>query len=96
MHDLTKIVIPKIMSKWQYVAEALRYDLEIIEAIELKKQGDPKTCCREFFRNWLTTNNGAKAGPKQWSTLMNILKEVDEIPTDAVDEIIAKVKQLDN
>ena len=96
MHDLTKIVIPKIMSKWQYVAEAFRYDLEIIEAIEVKKQGDPKTCCREFFRNWLTTNNGAKAGQKQWSTLINILKEVDEIPSDAVDEIIAKVKQLNN
>ena len=96
MFDLTKIVIPKIMSKWQYVAEALRYDLEIIQAIEVKKQGDPKACCREFFINWLTTNNGAKAGPKIWSTLLNILKEVDEIPTDAVDEIIAKVKQLNN
>ena len=96
MFDLTKIVIPKIMSKWQYVAEALRYDLEIIQAIKEKERGDPKACCREFFINWLTTNNGAKAGPKQWSTLINILKEVDEIPTDAVDEIIAKVKQLNN
>ena len=92
MFDLTKIVIPKIMTKWQYVAEALRYDLESIQAI--KEHRDPKTCCREFFIDWLTTNNGARAGPKVWSTLLNILREIDEISTETVEEITAKVKQL--
>ena len=40
------------------------------------------------------TNNGAKADPKVWSTLLHALKEVDEISADIKEDIIAKVKQL--
>ena len=40
------------------------------------------------------TNNGAKAGPKVWSTLLDTLKKVDEIATDVTENIIAKVKQM--
>ena len=94
MFDLTKIVIPKIMNQWEYIAEALRYDLAIIEAIKDKEREDPKKCCRKFFKDWLMTNNGAKAGPKVWSTLLNALKEVDEIASDITENIIANVKQL--
>ena len=94
MFDITKIVIPKIMNQWEYIAEALRYDLAIIEAIKVKEGRDPKKCCREFFKDWLMTNNGAKAGPKVWSTLLDTLKKVDEIASDITEDIIAKVKQL--
>ena len=94
MFHITKIVIPKIMNQWEYIAEALRYDLAIIEAIKVKEGKDPKKCCREFFKDWLMTNNGAKAGPKVWSTLLDTLKEVDEIASDITEDIIAKVKQL--
>ena len=94
MFDLTKIVIPKIMNEWEYIAEAFRYDLATIKAINEKGRGDPKKCCREFFKDWLMTNNGAKAGPKVWSTLLDTLKEVDEISTDIIEDITEKVKQL--
>ena len=94
MFDLTKIVIPKIMNKWEYIAEALRYDLATIDAIKDKERDDPKRCCRVFFKDWLTTNNGAKAGPKVWSTLLDTLKQVDEISADTTEDIIEKVKQL--
>ena len=94
MFDMTKIVIPKVMNQWEYIAEALRYDLAIIEAIKVKEGRDPKKCCREFFKDWLMTNNGAKAGPKVWSTLLDTLKEVDEIASDITEDIMAKVKQL--
>ena len=40
------------------------------------------------------TNNGAKAGPKVWSTLLDTLKEVDEIATDIVEDITEKVKGI--
>ena len=40
------------------------------------------------------TNNGAEAGPKVWSTLLDALKAVDEISTDITEDIIEKVKQL--
>ena len=94
MFDLTKIVIPKVLNDWQYIAEALRYDLATIKSIKEREGRDPKRCCREFFIDWLTTNNGAKAGPKVWSTLIEVLKEIDEIATDTIEDIIVKVKQL--
>ena len=94
MFDLTKIVIPKIMNEWEYIGEALRYDLATIKAIKDKQRADPKQCCREFFKDWLMTNNGAKAGPKVWSTLLDALKEVDEIAADIAEDIIEKVKKL--
>ena len=94
MFDLTKHVIPKIMNEWEYIAEAFRYDLAVIEAIKERERGNPKKCCREFFKDWLMTNNGAKAGAKVWSTLLNTLKEVDEISTDIIEDITEKVKQL--
>ena len=94
MFDLMKIVIPYIMNEWEYVAEALRYDLATIRAIKKIGHGDPKECCREFFKDWLTTNNGAKAGPKVWSTLFDTFKEVDDISIHITENIIAQVKQL--
>ena len=94
MRDLTKIVIPKIMNQWEYIAETLYYDLAVIEAIKEKEGKDPKKCCRQFFKDWLMTNNGAKAGPKVWSTLLDALKKVNEISADITKDIIAEVKQL--
>ena len=94
MFDLSKIVIPKIMNRWEYIADALYYDLPVIETIKEKKRGDPKECCRELFRNWLITNNGADAGPKVWSTLIDRLKQVDEIATDITKDIVVEVKRL--
>ena len=92
--DLTKIVIPRIMHEWEYIAEALHYDLTTIKEISDRGLADPKKCCREFFKDWLMSNNGAKAGPKVWSTLLDVLKEVDEISTDVTEDIIAEVKKL--
>ena len=94
MFDLTNIVIPKIMNKWEYVADALYYDLSIVEAIKMKEHENPRLCCREFFKDWLMTNNGARAGPKVWSTLLDALKKVDEISTDIIENITENVKQL--
>ena len=94
MHDLTKIVIPKIMNEWEYIAEGFRYDLVTIKAIKEKEGNNPKQCCRELFKDWLMTNNGAKVGPKVWSTLLHVLKDVNEIPLDVIEDIILKVKQL--
>ena len=94
MFELNKIVIPRIMNEWQYLAKALCFDVPIIMAIKEKERGDPKSCCREFFREWLSTYQGAKAGQKIWSTLLDALKKVDEIPDSITQEIIEKVMQL--
>ena len=94
MFDLSKIVIPKILNEWEYVAEAFRYDLATIKAIKEREGGDAEQCCREFFKDWLTTDHGNRVGPKVWSTLLDILKEVDKISAETTKEIATKVKQL--
>ena len=93
MFDLTKVVIPKIMNEWEYIAEALQYDVPVIKSIREKGLGDSKKCCREFFQDWLTTKNGAKAGPKVWSTLIDALRKVNEIAVDIPEDIIKELKQ---
>ena len=92
MFDLTKIVIPNVMNEWEYIAEALRYDLSIISAINSKEKENPKKCCRELLKDWLTTKNGS--GPKVWSTLLDALKQIDEIAIDITENITEKVKSL--
>ena len=94
MFDLTKLVIPKIMNEWEYIAEAFHYDIATIKAIKKIGREDPKQCCREFFMDWLTTNHGAKAGPKVWLTLLDVLTNIDEISADITKDIVTKVKQL--
>ena len=94
MFYLKKIVIPKIMNEWEYVAEAFLYDIPTIEAIKGRGGKDPKQCCWEFFKDWLTTDHGSSVGPQAWSTLLDVLNDVDEIPAEITDDITTKVKQL--
>ena len=94
MFDLMKIVIPEIMNEWEYIAYALRYKVATIRAIKEKERENPKKCCEEFFKDWLTTDNGARAGPKVWLTLISTLKDIDEISADITAKIVVKVKQL--
>ena len=94
MFYLKKIVIPKIMNEWEYVAEAFLYDLVTIEVIKERGGGDAKQCCREFFKDWLTTDHGNRVGSKVWSTLLDVLKEVDEISAEITEDIATQITQL--
>ena len=93
MFELSKHVIPKVMDKWEDVAEAFLYDIQNITVIKDRERGDPKKCCKEFFKDWLQSNRGAEVGPKTWSTLLEVLEQVD-IAEDILQEITTKVKQL--
>ena len=96
MFHLMKFVIPKIMNEWVYVAYAFRYDLATIQSIKQNGRQNPKTCCEEFFTDWLSTEHGAKAGPKTWSTLLDVLKQIDDIAADIKEDITKEVLQLKN
>jgi len=77
MGDLNVIVVPKIMAYWEDVAFALRYKIHVVEGIREKCHTDPKKCCQELFKDWVTTANGVS--PKTWSTLLNKLTLVLEL-----------------
>ena len=93
MCDLKKIVIPKIMNEWEDVADALHYDLATIELIN-KREGGDTIKCQKLFKDWLTSDHGNEVGPKVWSTLLDVLKEVDEISDDVKQDITIEVNQL--
>ena len=94
MDDLQQIVIPKIMTNWEEIAESLRYEDEDIEAIKQNGRGDAKKCCREFFKDWRKSGHGT--GPKTWSTLFNVLSDPnrDLIDISIVEEMVTKVNRL--
>ena len=42
--------------------------LHAVNAIKLKNNDNPKKCCKDIFKDWLSTDHGV--GPKTWSTLI--------------------------
>ena len=93
MHDLNRIVVPKVSAEWEDIAYALQYDIPTVEKITENNKGNPTKCCKELFKNWLVTGNGAK--PKIWQTLLDKLKEIEELH-GVTEDITEKLIQLDS
>ena len=89
MADINKIVIPRIQAEWEQVAYALRYSIPTVKAIKENHQNSKK-CCLELFVDWLSTDHGA--GPKTWSTLIEKLKEVEDL-TAATNDIVGELEK---
>ena len=84
MADIIKIVIPRIQAEWEKVAYILRYSIPAVKAIKENHQNSEK-CCLKLFVDWLSTDRGT--GPKTWSTLIEKLKEVEDLAA-ATNQII--------
>ena len=91
MADLNKIVVPKVMNKWQQLAEGFRYPDEVIAKIK-NDCSNTEECCQEFFRDWRSTNHCE--GPKTWSKLFDIIKEYTSIAKDIREKMIEEVLKL--
>ena len=92
MHDLNRIVVPKVSAQWEDIAYALQYDIPAVEKISVKCKENPTKCCKELFKNWLATDSGAK--PKIWQTLMDKIKEIEELG-GVTEDIIKNLIQMD-
>ena len=90
MHDLIKIVIPKVSAEWKYIAYALGYEVSAVNRIRSKHNQDPTKCCEEVFEDWL----GTSEKPKIWRILLRSLIEVEQLGS-ATKEIIEKLIQRD-
>ena len=91
MGDINKIVIPKIQAEWEDVAYALHYEIPTVNAIKAMCNDNPKKCCKELFKDWLSTDHGA--APKTWSTLLDKLKEVEDLAA-ATNDIMNELRKL--
>lgn len=88
MADLNKVVVPFINAQWEDVAFELDYNIPTVKSIKVACQGKPATCCKELFKDWLTTNCGK--APKTWSTLLKAIKEIQDL-TSASEKIVEQL-----
>ena len=79
MHDLNRFVIPEIEAHWEEVAYALDFEISAVKSIHTKHNGDPKKCCQELLKSWLTTSQGVS--PKILLILLQKINEVSELAT---------------
>ena len=86
MGILNMIVVPRINAEWEDVAFALHYEIHTVKSIRNKHNNDPIKCCKELFKDWLTSNNGTR--PKIWFTLLDKLNKVGDLA--AAREVIMK------
>ena len=91
MKLIKKYIIPKVAARWMDVADFLDYKIETIELIKQKHQGDGEQCCDGLFRDWLSTDHGV--GPKTWGTLIERLKEIEQLAT-ATKDIEKELRKL--
>ena len=76
MYELTEIVAPKIMGKWEQLAYCMRYEPGEVETFK-RDSNDPKECCMKLFSNWMTTDHGPT--PKTYQTLLNHIEKVNDL-----------------
>jgi len=91
MADINKIVVPRIHTEWEDFAYALRYKIATVRGIKANNE-NTKTCCKELFIDWLSTDHGV--GPKTWKTVIEKLKEVDELAAAISEAIMNDLERL--
>ena len=86
MHQVVKIVVPRIAGHWKEVAYNLHYDVTRVRIIQERCRDDPEQCTCELFMYWLLSSEGL--GPRSWETLLSALKQMPNLK--AVSESIEK------
>ena len=91
MEHLINIVVPKVAAYWNDVAFNLGFKIPTTEIISAKCNHDPKNCCKELFKQWLSSSEGKS--PKIWSTLLTSLKCMKDLQA-ATEEIEKELETL--
>ena len=90
MKLLHEIVIPKIASNWDMVADSLDYEMEFKDLIIAQCRENPLHCCVKLLEDWLTNDRGLS--PKTWSTLVEAFRKI-KVLTAVTEKIILDLKQ---
>jgi len=90
MKLLHEIVVDRIASKWEKVADYLGFELEYKELIRRTCNQDPLNCCVKMLEDWLGSNRGVS--PKSWPKLIETLREIREL-TATTEKIVNDLKK---
>lgn len=92
MWQINNFVIQEIAAYWEDVAySSLHYNIPKVDEFKEGHRENPKICCRELFRDWLTTDN--RIQPKTWEKSIAQLKEVLELAGN-VEKIAKKISSI--
>ena len=93
MWELTEIVVPRVMAKWESLAYCMRYTPEEVSAFN-KDGKDSKECCTKLLTNWLTTGHEPK--PKTYQILLKYIKKISDLAaaSEAIEKELIKSKQI--
>ena len=86
MHQVVKVVVPRIAGHWKAVAYNLHYDVTRVRIIQEQCRDDPEQCSCELFIYWLQSSDGL--GPRSWETILSALKQAPNLKS--VSESIEK------
>jgi len=75
MDELIFYVIPEICAHWESIAYALKFKIADVDSITDTHNKDSNRCCRQLFKEWLSTNKGVS--PKTWQVLLKKLEKLD-------------------
>ena len=74
MELLSKLVVPRVSSRWDYVGLQLGMSSELLKVIEreqLLKMGD---CCTALFEHWLQGAPGTGSKQRSWESVLRAVE----------------------
>ena len=75
---------------WSEVADYLEFSIYRIRIIQKQFRGYNEECCCHLLEEWIGTNQGVT--PKNWATLLSVLRQNELDIADCCDEIEKDLK----
>ena len=82
IHELTKIVIPRVKAHWKDLAYAMKYGIGDVEGF-YKDGRDLQERCVNLITDWIKTNHFPM--PQTYQTLLKYIRKVDNLSTASVE-----------
>ena len=90
MKLIRKLVIPKILSHWESLADSLQLEASYIAEVKKRCGGDQKKCCIDMIESWISSDRGVD--PKTWPVLLQAIArtspELASVANNTKEELI--------
>ena len=89
IHQLNKIVVPRIQSEWEDVAYSMGYNIYDVKAIKKDCHYVLEDCCKCLLSKWLTASKHPT-----WSKLLEYIKDVKNLVAAAeeIEKLVLGIK----
>ena len=71
---LSRLVVPRVSSRWKYVGLQLGVSSECLEVIECEHHMKMCDCCMAMFEQWLRGTPGTGSKQRSWESVLSAVK----------------------